>query len=332
MREAVRRRFRYILVDEFQDTNTVQFEILKLLAAGHGNVTVVGDDDQSIYKFRGAALSNILGFSAVYPHRTLVVLTRNYRSGQRILDAAHRLIAHNPDRLETREQIEKRLLHATLPHPGEIELLPFATLDAEASAVAARVKTMITEEGRAARDIAILVRSNRDAAPFLSALVAAGIPHEFSGNRGLFNREEVRLAIAFLRAITRRSDAQSLMLVAGSPIYAVPMTDLVQLADLARARRRSLHWALQEARSHGRGRDDRGRRARARGAHSRGGRGGDAPRGRSRALGRARPPKDDGRGALPVPRRHRHPGRALRCRHHGGRGEDPEPRRASSPW
>jgi DNA helicase II / ATP-dependent DNA helicase PcrA len=250
VREALRRRFRYILVDEFQDTNTVQFEILKILAADHGNVTVVGDDDQSIYKFRGAALSNILGFSAVYPQRALVVLTRNYRSGQRILDAAHRLIAHNPDRLETRERIEKRL-HASLPFPGDVEFQSFATLESEASAVAARVATMITGEGRAARDVAILVRSNRDAAPFLSALVAAGIPHEFSGNRGLFNREEVRLAIAFLRAITRRTDAQSLMLVAGSPIYAVPMTDLVQLADFARARRRSLHWALKEACSHG---------------------------------------------------------------------------------
>jgi len=95
------------------------------------------------------------------------------------------------------------------------------------------------------------VRSNRDADPFLTALVAAGIPHEFSGNRGLFNREEVRLAIAFLRAITRRTDAQSLIAVAGAPVYAIPMSDLVQLADLARARRRSLHWALHEARSHG---------------------------------------------------------------------------------
>jgi DNA helicase-2/ATP-dependent DNA helicase PcrA len=95
------------------------------------------------------------------------------------------------------------------------------------------------------------VRSNRDADPFLSALVAAGIPHEFSGNRGLFNREEVRMAIAFLRAITRRTDAQSLMTVAGSPVYAIPMADLVQLSDFGRARRRSLHWAFAEARSHG---------------------------------------------------------------------------------
>ena len=105
-----RARYRYILVDEFQDTNHAQWEIVRLLAEPHGNVTVVGDDDQSIYRFRGAALGNILGFRGAYPKATSVVLVDNYRSRQPILDAAHRLISHNdPDRLEAREGLDKRL-------------------------------------------------------------------------------------------------------------------------------------------------------------------------------------------------------------------------------
>ena len=110
VRRRVQARFRYILVDEFQDTNRAQSELVALLAKGHGNVTVVGDDDQSIYRFRGAAISNILGFQERYPRARLVVLRRNYRSRAPILDAAYRLIRHNdPDRLEVRAGIVKRL-------------------------------------------------------------------------------------------------------------------------------------------------------------------------------------------------------------------------------
>ena len=108
--EEERIRYRYILVDEFQDTNHAQWEMVRLLAEPHGNVTVVGDDDQSIYRFRGAALGNILGFRSTYPKAASVVLVDNYRSRQPILDAAHRLIRHNdPDRLEAREGLDKRL-------------------------------------------------------------------------------------------------------------------------------------------------------------------------------------------------------------------------------
>src|SRR5438876_6795381 len=132
--DAERTRYRYILVDEFQDTNHAQFELVKLLAGGpHANVTVVGDDDQSIYRFRGAALSNILGFRAAYPRAAGVVLTDNFRSRQQILDAAHRLIEHNdPERLEARDGIDKRLrakaaFRRPEPRDGAIELLSLAT-------------------------------------------------------------------------------------------------------------------------------------------------------------------------------------------------------------
>ncbi len=239
---ALRRRFRYILVDELQDTNVVQFELLKLLASGPRNLTVVGDDDQSIYKFRGAAIGNILGFTAAFPERRRVVLTRCYRSGQAILDAAYRLIQYNnPERLEVREGIDKRL-RSQVAAGGEIEHHRFDILPAEAEAVAKRIVELVSSAGRAYRDIAVLVRSNRDAEPFLTALGAAGIPHEFSGTRGLFQRDEVRTAVAFLRAVARPTDSQSLYALAASPVYAVPMTDLALLADRARQLRRPLAW------------------------------------------------------------------------------------------
>src|SRR3990170_2352573 len=127
-----RSRYRYILVDEFQDTNHAQWEIVRLLAAEHRNVTVVGDDDQSIYRFRGAALGNILGFREAYPKAASVVLVDNYRSRQPILDASHRLIRHNdPERLEAREGLDKRLKARSKfsrpePPTGPIELVSFA--------------------------------------------------------------------------------------------------------------------------------------------------------------------------------------------------------------
>ncbi len=111
-------RYRYILVDEFQDTNYAQFELVKLLAARHRNVAVVGDDDQAIFRFRGASMSNILDFDRTYPDARQVVLQENRRSPQAVLDAAYRLIQHNnPDRLEVAQKIDKRLI-STVGHGG----------------------------------------------------------------------------------------------------------------------------------------------------------------------------------------------------------------------
>ena len=113
MLASYQRRYRYILVDEFQDTNHAQFELVKLLAARHANLAVVADDDQAIYRWRGAAISNVLGFLERYPDARQVVLTENYRSHQAILDAAYRLIVHNnPDRLEVTSGIDKHLVAA----------------------------------------------------------------------------------------------------------------------------------------------------------------------------------------------------------------------------
>jgi DNA helicase-2/ATP-dependent DNA helicase PcrA len=249
--EEERARYRHILVDEFQDTNHAQWEMVRLLAEPHGNVTVVGDDDQSIYRFRGAALGNILGFRAAYPKATSVVLVDNYRSRQPILDAAHRLIGHNdPDRLESREGIDKRLrarLRFDRPEPGSgpIELAGFATGSDEADAVADRIGASL-RAGRRAGEHAILVRGNRDADAYLRALNMARIPWRFSGTAGLYRQPEVRVLISFLRAVNDPDDSVSLYDLATSEIFGLAAADVTLALSKARRRRSSLAVALAE--------------------------------------------------------------------------------------
>jgi DNA helicase II / ATP-dependent DNA helicase PcrA len=251
-----RARYRYILVDEFQDTNHAQFELVKLLAESpSANVTVVGDDDQSIYRFRGAALSNILGFRAAYPRAARVVLTENFRSRQSILDSAHRLIEHNdPERLEAREGIDKRLrARATFRRPepvaGAIELLGHATGSDEADAVAQRIAESI-RDGRRAGDHAILVRGNRDADPFLRSLNMQRIPWRFSGTAGLYAQPEVRVLVSLLRAVADASDSVSTYDLATSEIFGLAAEDVTRALNAASRRRISLEAALREASGH----------------------------------------------------------------------------------
>ena len=250
---AERERFRYILVDEFQDTNHAQFELVKLLAGSStANVTVVGDDDQSIYRFRGAALSNILGFRQAFPRAASVVLNDNFRSRQPILDAAYRLIQHNdPDRLEAREGLDKRLVaksrfdRAPLAE-GPIELLSFDTGSDEADAVAEHIAASL-RSGRSPGDHAILVRTNRDAEPLLRALNMSRVPWRFSGTAGLYQQPEVRLLVSFLRAVNDPGDSVSCYDLATSEIFGLPPRDVTLALNAASRRRTSLEHALREA-------------------------------------------------------------------------------------
>ena len=227
-----RQRYRYILVDEFQDTNHAQFELVKLLAGSPtANLTVVGDDDQSIYRFRGAALSNILGFREAFPSAPSVVLTDNFRSRQSILDAAYRLIRHNdPDRLEAREGLDKRLVaraHGRRNAAAEssIELLAFDTGSDEADAVAERIAASL-RAGRRAGDHAILVRTNRDADPILRSLNMARVPWRFAGTAGLYKQPEVRLLVSFLRAVNDPEDSVSCYDLATSEMFGLDPRDV----------------------------------------------------------------------------------------------------------
>ena len=219
-------RFRYVLVDEFQDTNPVQFEIVRRLTAGHRNLVVVGDDDQSIYRFRGAHLQNILKFNEHYPDARSIVLTRNYRSTREILRAARRLILVNRERLEKRIGISKELV--TERTGVATRLQEFPTQEEEAAWVASEIRAAVDSGKRRCRDFVILVRTNRNAEPFLRALDEQGVPYYFSGNRGLFQRPEIRELVALLYSLSQGAREEHLYLLAQNA-YDVPGEDLNRL-------------------------------------------------------------------------------------------------------
>ncbi len=249
-RRSIAGRFRYVLVDEFQDTNRSQAELVALLAEPHRNVTVVGDDDQAIYAFRGAAIDNILDFEARYPTARTVVLRRNYRSLEPILDAAYRLVRFNdPDRLEARTGLVKRLrAQRRDPEARPVRLEAFATGSEEADWIAADIAARIGT-GAAPRDHAILVRANGHADAILRALNVAGIPWRFSGTSGLYARPEVRLLMSFLRVIADPHASVDLYGLAASEVYELGGEDLSAIAGAARRRNRSILAILEELES-----------------------------------------------------------------------------------
>jgi DNA helicase-2/ATP-dependent DNA helicase PcrA len=244
-RWELQRRYRYVLVDEFQDTNLAQSEVVELLTARHGNVVVVGDDDQSIYKFRGAAISNILDFRRRHPHCRQVVLRRNYRSRAPILDSSYRLVRFNdPDRLEVRNGIDKRLIPQRRGNERPVRHLAFATGSEEADWVAREISTRIAAGSRP-KDFAILVRANVDADPVLRSLNLAAVPWRFSGTSGLYARPEIRLLLAFLRSIGDLSSSVDLYALVASEVYGLGGPDLTVIVNTARRRNRSL-WDIVE--------------------------------------------------------------------------------------
>jgi len=247
-RAEIQGRFRYVLVDEFQDTNRAQSRLVSLVAEPHRNLTVVGDDDQSIYRFRGAAISNILGFREAHPSARTIVLRRNYRSRPAILDAAHRLIRFNdPDRLEVQAGISKKLVPERVTDPAgrtvRLETHPSGT--DEADRIATEIATRILS-GTAPRDIAVLVRANTHADAILRSLEANGVPWRFSGSAGLYARPEVRRLLAFLRAIADLGSSVDLYGVATGEPYALGGEDLTAIVTSARRRNRTLWDVLEE--------------------------------------------------------------------------------------
>ncbi len=225
------KQFKYILVDEFQDTNFAQFELVKLLAKEHDNITVSADDDQSIYKFRGAAISNVIGFIDTYRNAKKVVITKNYRSTQTILDCAYRLIRNNdPDRLEVKTGVNKKL-KGRMKNGKKPEHLHYDTISYEADQVAKIIKEKVENGEYNYQDFAILVRSNNDAEPYLRAMNMENLPWRFTGNQGLYSQDVIRLVTSFLRILSNLSDSVSLYHLASSEIYKISMDALTYCAN-----------------------------------------------------------------------------------------------------
>lgn len=245
--QELRKKFRYILVDEFQDTNWAQYEMIKLLAGDDRNLTVVGDDDQAIYKFRGASLANILQFRDDFSDAKTVTLTENYRSRQEILDAAYGcIIQNNPNRLEVRLKdtgLNKRLT-ASNGAGGAVKVLWKRTLEEEAEQVAARIAELKAEDPELSwSEIAILSRSNDGAEPFIYALERHGIPFRFYALRGLYAKPIVVDLTAMLSLCDGVHESAAVWRVMSSSCYAFPIRDIQQFVQYAGRKKGTSLWS-----------------------------------------------------------------------------------------
>ncbi|MBI5710354.1 MAG: ATP-dependent helicase [Candidatus Eisenbacteria bacterium] len=247
LRREIQERYRFVLVDEFQDTNHVQFELVRLLAGGRRNLTVVGDDDQSIYRFRGAKVENLMGFLDAFPGARVQVLRRNYRSGQRILDLAHRLIRENdPARLEATLGYDKRLV-ADRGIEGVVEHRAFASASDEAETVAVEIAEAITNGERRPGDFAVLARAHSSLDPFALALKNRGVRFRRVGLRGLYARPEVHLCLNVLRTLADPDDGAAAYMALGDPLFGADPVDLARLGAAATKRNRGLLRLAAEA-------------------------------------------------------------------------------------
>ncbi len=210
VREAYQRRFKYVCVDEYQDTNIAQFELTRLLAGGYGNLMVVGDDDQSIYKFRGATIENILSFERTFPGTKTVKLEQNYRSTQNILDAANAVIAKNENR-------KGKTLWTAAGKGEKIHVVLCDDQNAESRRVVDIVQKKVGRGEAVYRDFAVLYRMNAQSQSIEKAFARSGIPYRILGGTRFADREEIRDAIAYLQLIFNHNDNLRLSRILNKP-------------------------------------------------------------------------------------------------------------------
>ncbi len=243
--KAVQSEIDYLMVDEFQDTNRVQNRLLELLAGSTGNLMVVGDDDQSIYRFRGAAISNIMEFGQHFKSPESLVLTENYRSTQEVLDTAYRLIQHNnPDRLEAKQGLSKYLTAQSSGPMPVVLVLP--TFSLEADAIASDIKRRI-ELGQSPDSIAILLRKKNQADSISYALRRHGVDYHFSDSQSLYDQPEIASILHFLQVLTDPTDSKALYHLLASDVVKINLALLMQQSALARRQNHTLEQHLRLA-------------------------------------------------------------------------------------
>lgn len=243
-------KFKYVLVDEFQDTNYAQNELALLLAGEKKNLTVCADDDQAIYRWRGAAVSNVIQFRERVPKTKIVVLTKNYRSSQEILDRAYGLIQNNnPDRLEVKEKIDKKLIaiRKFKEKFPEVKFIHADRVENEAEAVAKEIKKLMTEDKSLNfRDFAILVRANNHADAFTRAFIRNNLPYQFLGPGMLFRQPEIKDLIAYLEVLYNFEDSIAFYRVLTMGNFDFSGRDLAAINNLARKNNLSLFEACEQ--------------------------------------------------------------------------------------
>ena len=220
--------FKYILVDEFQDTNDLQYEIVHLLAMGHGNLFIVGDEDQSIYAFRGANIQNIRKFMRDFPNHQKIILNQNYRSKSTILDAANSVIRHNTNRIP-------KDLFSTLGEGDKIIHFKAENDDEEAYYIYNKIK-ILNKAGIPFREMAILYRNNAMSRKFEDVLLKYNIPHKVVGNISFYKRKEIKDVIAYLRLIVNRGDDFAFSRVYNEPKRGIGETTFERMKQYAAQR------------------------------------------------------------------------------------------------
>ena len=239
VRERVARRFRHVLVDEYQDTNFAQGMLLRLLVEERGNVTVVGDDDQAIYRFRGASQKNLRDFERELTGATVVRLERNYRSGKRILEAARAVVEPLPER------IDKKL---TGTGSGEVRFWRCRSERAQAQAVAAEAERLVSQQGVPASEVCVLVRSVKNEGPVIgAALEERALPFRLTGSAAYFQRAEVRDVLAWLRLLADPTDSGAVVRALSRPPVELRSVDVARLTQLARRRKLDMPSAIVAA-------------------------------------------------------------------------------------
>ena len=219
LREHYDRKFQYILVDEFQDTNAVQYELVRLLSMDVNNVCVVGDDDQSIYRWRGADIENILNFEKDYPGTTVIKLEENYRSTQNILTAAGNVVRENRSRNEKTLWTQNEKGEPVICYRAEDEI-------SEAEFVCDRIQSLCQEEGFAFNEIAILYRTNAQSRVMEDVLRKAEIPYQVIGGLRFYERREVKDVLAYMRVLINPDDSVSLKRIVNVPARGIGKTSL----------------------------------------------------------------------------------------------------------
>ncbi|MED5516950.1 MAG: UvrD-helicase domain-containing protein [SAR324 cluster bacterium] len=241
--DSLTERFRYIMVDEYQDTNHIQYKLLRHLTKRHRNLCVVGDDDQSIYGWRGAEVKNILDFERNYPDVKFIRLEQNYRSTQKILTAANQVISENTQRMPKKLWSEK--------HVGEkLDWLLADSEEEELEAVTRKIRTKIMQQGRRYLDYSILYRSNFQSRLVEEALREAKIPYRMLGGTSFYDREEIRDALAYLKVIHNPNDEVSLHRIINTPRRGIGKTSLIKAYEYCHEKHLPLFKVMRDARKY----------------------------------------------------------------------------------
>ncbi len=233
-------RFRSISVDEYQDTNPAQFRLVELLSGKWRNIMVVGDDDQSIYRFRGATIENILGFDTVFPDAKVIKLEQNYRSTKTILAAANAVISHNRGRRD-------KTLWCAAGDGEKITLHKSASQDREAAYIVDKIMELVVRERRRYSDFAVLYRLNEIARTLESAFAKSGVPYRVLGGQRFYDRKEIRDIIAYLVLIANGRDNQKLRRVINEPKRKIGVATVDAIAEIAEIEGRSMLEIVEDA-------------------------------------------------------------------------------------